>query len=610
VANDLTAEESRLFANAREMRSEVVAHRDKFLKPLWDERDRFYMGDQWYDQTLFEWQNPVVVNFCRKMCRWYLSLLTDQPARITVTGRSPDDYAPGPSGMSRTERVDALMRQRFDLLNMDARFALLYNYALPRGVSWYKVCVDPLKKRKIMVAGKEEIIDGEPDVPVIDPWFVMPDPNAAWSCDPVDVVDNCEYIFYWSMRSARYIKRAFPRFAERITGLQTVTQEDLPPWHFRQPNPYGGRSSKERWMPQANAAGSSTNTGGNWILPGTDIFHKYSRDRFMMWECWMKDPDYEKPVVVTGIGDTMLDVRESGHDHGQFPFGLFVVEPVPGKAMGFGILDSLIGPQRCFNTAAMQAFEAVTKANHRELVSEEDSIDSKKLVVGLPDQHLTYKVGAQPPTYLASPQFPPEVFRTMDTYRDLISNLSDIGEAVTASAMKAGVAGVAIEGMIDQAMQAIRMTERWNLPSKRRLGRLLLSDMQQLYKHTGYEVRVLGEGGDPQSILLAPDDFLGEYDFEIWPNSAMSLKFAEWFKKGMDLNGMLMQAQGQPLGFPLKELIRYANFPDPESLTKQIEQNLNTAGQMQALQQQVAELQKQVPQVQPQPGQPQGGQVR
>ena len=199
----MSAEDARLFSNAKEMKAEAVAHRATHLQHLWDQRNRFFMGDHWYDSDLLDYQFPVVINFCRKIYRWYLSLLTDQPSRISVAGRSPDDYEKGPNGgLSRVERIDANMRYRWDTLSMDNRMALGYSYALPYGLSWFKVFMNGAKKRRV----GDVVIEADTDVAVSDPWYVLPDPHAMWTCDPVDIMDTAEYLIFWSMRSARYIK--------------------------------------------------------------------------------------------------------------------------------------------------------------------------------------------------------------------------------------------------------------------------------------------------------------------------------------------------------------------------------------------------------------------
>ena len=610
---DLKPEEYRLVSNAREMKAEVDAYFDKHIKDEWDRRNRFHMGDQWYNVTLQDYQAPIVVNHCRKAHYWYLSLLTDTPAKLAVYGYGPDDYTKEMRGRdqngepimgySPVERVNKLVRQKWDELQMDNKHAIAISNALIYSVGWLKPCID--LSRSWEFNGSR--IRGDLNVHSIDPWFVRVDPTASWSANPIEAIDNAEYVYHGHFKSLRRLKRDYPHLRDRIDGLTGAKKDDFAPWQFRTVDPTTARAVESEWLPQANAAATPTaHTGGQWVKAQPRSEDYYDGRRAFVWEMWMRDSAFENGVVLTMADDLMLDIRPNPYDHGHFPFIPIVVNPIPGRLYGFGILDIIIPVQQALNRRHGQIFDILNWVKGQPLIYEEGSIDTDKLAME-PGVMLPYARGTSPPGWLQMPQIPAEAFRSIDDYKREIEELLGLSETVMAGDLKAGTAGVAIEGMIEQAMQRIRMTDRWNHASRTELGYQMLSIMQQLYRYTGYELRLLGEGGDPQSVFLKPDDIMGKKDFHIITSAALSLKKAEQFKKAMDLRAAPpIEQSGIPI--PDEDLIDLSELPNPENLKKSVEMNKGLQQQLMQMAEQIEQLQAQLQQVggggPPQPGGP------
>jgi hypothetical protein len=598
------------------MKAEVDAYFEKHIKAQWDRRNKFYMSDHWYDTTLQDYQAPIVVNHCRKAHHWYLSLLTDTPAKLSVYGYGADDYTKEQRGAdemgqpilgySPVERVNKLAQQKWDERQIDNKYATALSNALIYSVGWLKPCIDKSKTWIDPTTGKTVI--GDLNVHSIDPWFVRVDPTASWSANPIEVIENAEYVYHGHFKSLRRLRQDYPKAADKIDALAGAKKDDFAPWQFRTVDPTTSRGEEAQWLPEANAAGSSANTGGSWVKAEPRGGDYYDGRRAFVWEMWMREggPDYPNGVVLTIADETLLDVRANPYEHGHFPFIPIVVNPIPGRLYGFGIFDIIIPVQQALNKRHGQLFDMMNWVKGLPLTYEEGSFDPDKLVME-PGVKIPYRPGSQPPQWMQFPQIPAEAFRSIDGYKREIEELLGLSETVMAGSMKAGTAGVAIEGMIDQAMQRIRMTDRWNHASRTELGYQMLSIMQQLYRYTGYELRLMGEQGSPESIFLKPDDIMGKKDFKIITAAAETLKKEAQFKKAMDMRAAApIEQAGIPIPDP--DVIELSGLPNPEGLKKEVEMNKGLQQQIQQLQQENEMLQQELQQVAPEPemGQPGG----
>lgn len=617
---DMSAEEYRLWSNQKEMNAEFDAYFDKHLKEPFDRRNKFHMGDQWYDQTLQDYQAPIVVNHCRKGHDWYLSLLTDTPSKLAVYGYGPDDYEKPilgtdpqtgieQKGYSPVERVTKLVEQKWDELYMDNKLATALSYALIYSVGWLKPCIDRNRTFTVQTRqGPQKIPDV--NVHVIDPAFVGIDPTASWSANPIEAVGNAEYVRHRHLKSIRRLLRDYPHLREKIQGLQGAGKKDFPPWQFRTVDPTTSRGVEEEWLPQANAAGTSTYTGGQWVKgegPRSEDF--YDGRRVMVTETWMRDNSYPNGgVVVTTADELLLDIKPNPYAHGHFPFIPIVVNPIPGRLYGFGILDIIIPVQQALNKRHGQIFDILNWIKGQPLVSEEGSFDKSQLAME-PGVHITHRPGTPAPTWLQMPQIPPEAFRSIDDYKKEIGELLGVDETIMASTMKAGVSGVAGEQNIEQALQRIRLADKHNNAARAELGHQLLADMQQVYQYTGYELRIIGEQGHPESIFVTQDDMMGKKDFKIITFAARTLQKDAQFKKAMDLRAAPpIEQSGIPV--PDADLIELSDLPNPEGLKKEVETNKGLQQQIQMLQQENEMMQQQLQQAGPPPemaGAPPGG---
>jgi len=611
----LTAEHQRLLDNAKEMEREALDHFNKQLKNVLDTRHKMFMNDHWSGIPLEDWQTPFVANYCRQAHHWYLSLLTDTPSKLAVQGYSPDDYEPDKTGMSRVERVYKLVRWKWDDLRMDNRMMNLLSRALIFGHAFLKPYINPFKTWEAPVMtpnGKQYTrMYGDLDVAVLGPDEVLIDPNATWTADPIEVMETAEYVIHRHMVSVRRLKRWYPHLRDRIDALPTVKKEDIAPWRYRTVDTATGTTHDE-WLPQANAAGSSANTSGSWIKVPEAPDRFYDTRRVMVSEIYMRDSSAPSGMVcVTKVDEHLLEVRGSGladdkpypFAHNKFPFIFFVVNAIPGRAQGFGIFDIIIPVQLAFNKAHAQIFDYMNLFKGPPLIFEEGSIDVKKLAIA-PLVKIPYVAQAHPPTWLNLPVLPPEAFRRAAEYKEMMQDLIGVNEAIMAGSIKAGTAGVAVEGMLEQAMQRIRQIERENYAAKAELGYQMLSIMQQLYANTGIELRILGPYGSPQSVFLQPDDLMGKKDLRIISESARVLKKAEEFKKLMDLTAAPPPEQrGVPV--PDEVLIDAADVPNPDKLKEEVSAQRNLQEQLMQLQQENEQLKQQLGAAMPAPqGQP------
>lgn len=599
----LSAENSRLFNNAKSMCTEWESYRDKHLKDQWDRYNKFEQGDHWFDTPTEDHQAAVVLNHIRKIKYWYISLLTDQPAKISVHGRSQDDYAPPtdpntgepiPGGMGRVERVNKMLQYVWSTLYMENRRMTAWDYALTYSVGWFKPHINLNK----MFYDGQTYIPGDLDCAVLDPWFVGVDPSACWSANPVEILDTAEYMIHYAPQSIRRLTRTYPDMKGQIEGLAGATKEDFSPWHFRTTD--GEGKVRDEFIPQANAAGSTANTGGHWYdtpVKGQEI---YDGKQIMVKEVYFRDADYGK-VCLTIAGDMLLNVRGGGqrvhsdrqcdggeypYEHGEFPFVPYVVHPRAGRLYGYGILDILISPQEILNKAVGQIIDIRNMFKCPPIAIEEGSLDASKLVYA-PGVKIQYKPGSPAPTLMQSASIPPDLPQMVDMMQGMLQELGGINESLMSGNIKAGTPGVAVEGMIEQAMQRIRLLERYNIASNKMLGRQMISIMSQRYKYTGIEARILAPAGDPQSMFLGPDDWTGELDLEIAPAAALTMKKAEWFKKLMDIDATGRRA-------PLDRLAEYGGFPDPDALVIDIEQEMQIQQQMEMLQEENEQLKAQM----------------
>jgi hypothetical protein len=615
---DLNAEEYRISSNAKEMRAEVDAYFEKHLKAQWDQRNKFYMGDHWHDVTLERWQAPIVVNHCRKGHDWYLSLLTDTPSKLAVYGYGPDDYekpvmgqdpATGVpiKGYSPVERVTKLVEQKWDELHMDNKLATALSYALIYSVGWLKPCIDRNRTFTVQTSkGPREIPDV--NVHVVDPWHIRVDPSASWSANPIEAMGNAEYVYHGHFKSIRQLTRDYPKLKDKIEGLTGAKRDEFSPWAFRTVDPSTGKGVEDEWLPQANAAGTSTYTGGQWVKPGQPRSEDYyDGRRAFVWEMWMRDNSYpDGGVVARFADDLLLEFLPNPYEHKQFPFIPLVVNPIPGRLYGFGILDIIIPVQQALNKRHGQIFDILNMIKGQPLLYEEGSIDVNKLVME-PSVKIPYVRGMNKPEWMQFPSIPPEVFRSIDDYKQEIGELLGVDETIMASTMKAGVSGVAGQQNIEQAMQRIRLADKHNEAARAELGHQMLANMQQIYKHTGYELRIIGEQGHPESIFVKPDDMMGKKDFKIITFVARSMQKEAQFKKAMDMrNSAPIEQAGIPI--PDADVIELSGLPNPEGLKKEVETNKGLQQQIQQLEQEVQMLQQELQQAgPPMQGPPQPG---
>jgi hypothetical protein len=598
------------------MKREAEEHWNKSLKNLLDRRNRFYMGDQWYDVELEHWQAAPVINKCRQIVDWYWSLLTDSQAKLAVLGYSPDDYLVDENtGLSPVDRVTKLMRQKWDDLHIENLRGIALHHALWSGVGWLKVYIDPYKERTILhpnAQGMDERMQlpGDVAVAALGPSDVYIDPTASWTANPIEVTKTAEYMGQKHMVSVRALKRHYPHLAERIDALPTIDRKDFAPWKFRNVDPVSG-VQQEEWLPEANAAGSTANKSGQWVKVPPQQEMWYSGKRVCVTEHYMRDASAPTgKVCLTMVDDFLLEARGTSvqgdkpypFEHNHFPFTLLVANAIPGRTYGFGVLDNLMSIQQIINKSAGQILDYVNFFKGPPFVYEEGSIDMTNFAMA-PSCKVKFR-GERPPFWLHTPTPPAELFRTKQENIEILHDLAGINESIMAGNIKAGTAGVAVEGMIDQAMQRIRKVDRENLASNAEFGYQLLGVTQQVVKGTKYELRQLGPHGHPQSLFLQPDDMMGRKDFRITTDSARSLKMEALFKKLMDLSSA-PPAEQRGVAIPDDELIDAADVPQPDKLKEEVAATKSLQMMIQQLQQENEMLQQQLQQAgAPPPEQP------
>lgn len=580
----LTDEQQRVVENAKQMRGDATSYFDKVVKPRWEDNWALYIGDQHKDIPIEPPDAKIEINHCRKAVYFHIPLLTDARPTMAVHGVGAEDA-------EKAKFIDKFFNWKWDRLYMENRRAIAYHWACIFGLAWMHPFINMTKGFQAQGGW----VKGDVDVAVPDPGNVLIDPSTNWSANPIEAMDNAEFVIYQHLVPKRRLKIAYPHLADRIDALTGATQKDITPWSKIKHLIMNAVGANEEWIPASNPVGGTV-TGGSYVTKGQKQPYVYRGERPLVWHCWMRDENVKGGIrVVSMVEDLFLDEMPIPYNHGQFPFIPVVCNPIPGKVYGYGLLEIIRESQREYNRRREQIMNFLNIYNNPPIWFPLNSCkDPEKFIWKAGAKAFGETADAQAPQPLQQPTLPQDLYRLCEMCKEDMQELLGINENIMSGNLKAGSPGVAYEQVIEQALQRVRMIERWNNASFQRLGKQMLSLSQQHYGDTGYMVRVINELGQDGGRVLTADDWPAEYDLEFVPNSAYAVRQEVWFKKLMDL-----RATGERI--PIDTLIDYSGVPNAEALKK-------TVAAEKAKQQQIAAQQAAAQGVPPQGGQP-GGQM-
>jgi hypothetical protein len=239
-----------------------------------------------------------------------------------------------------------------------------------------------------------------------------------------------------------------------------------------------------------------------------------------------------------------------------------ICNPLPGRLVGYGLLDDIIPVQEELNKRRSQIMDILNWVKGPGVIREAGALAEDEKVVLTPGFDIERAPGKEFTIWSPQGMVPSDLWNSANKCEADIDLISGAGQPPE---LKAGTPGVALEEVIESQLLYIRQMERFNTPSFAELGKQCWAIMQQLYQDTGYVIRVIGESGDREPQVFAPDDIRGEFDFEWIPNSAYTLRRQIWFKQLGEL-----KALGAPV--PWSAFIDATDLPDKERIKKIIEE--------------------------------------
>lgn len=538
---------------SNEMYDEAKRWREKEFKGRAERNWRYFVGDQWHGKNVPRWKAKLVINHCARIVRTHLPYLTDARAQMAVHGRGPEDT-------ERAALIDRLFRFKWDELHMDMRQALAWFYVLIFGIAWYKPRVDPMLRNGM----------GDVDVAIPDPWHVMVDPAATWCVSPMEAPKNAQYVIQEIPKPLMMAKAQLKRIADdeaaaRACGyvrgsyeaLESLSAGEtmLPPWSSQALVTASGVAVET--IPVSNDS-TTSETGSSQMYVSMGPGTSYSdRKLVTITERWMRLPEYPNGYVMTFVENILIMKRPNPLRHQQFPFIPLVCNILPGRLVGYGVIDDLIPIQDEINKRRSQTVDLMNIYQGAPILAEKGALDVEKVLIA-PGVVIEKNPG-RTAEFWQPPPVPPDVWRAADKAEMDIDLISNIKEVLRGGDIKAGTPGVAMEQLAEAALAPIRMMERLNTPTHVELARQMWGIMQQLYERTGYVFRVVGSEGQPVPEIVNPEDIMGLYDFEFIPNSAYSLRRQVWFKTLMDL-----RAQGAPI--PWDVIVETTDLPNKEKI--------------------------------------------
>jgi len=534
---------------------------------------QYFIGDQWHGKRMAPWKAKCVINHCSKVVRHHLPLLTDARPTMAIYGREPSDAG-------RAKMADQVFQFKWDQLGMNVRRSLAYFYALVFGIGWFHPYIDPVLRDGMGDLGT--------DVP--DSWYCMPDPNATWQVSPADAMDNAEFFVYERPVPLRKIQRLLKQLAAKPEVAQMAGLVDGAVEHIDGLTGGGAQPvSKAPWARTAllTEAGvaietvplSGTTGSQQMFVPtrgGAKGGHK-GADLITYSEVYMKDADYPEGLLVRLVDDYAIQIGPNPTPDGKFPFIPIICNPLPGRLLGYGVIDDIIPLQNELNKRRSQIQDILNIYKGPPIIGDKGVLDDPENMVFGPGVFLEKTPGKDLQIW-QMPALPPDLWNSASAAETDIEKISGIGEMMAGRELKAGTPGVAVQDVMEAQLQRIRMIERWNNGSFVELGRQQFALLQKLILDTGieYMIRVVGESGMKEPYQVQPDDLRGDHDFEFIPNSAYTLRRAVWFKQLADLRAM-----GAPV--PWDALVDTTDLPDKEGIKKKIAEEEQRLAQEQAM---------------------------
>jgi hypothetical protein len=514
---------------------------------------QYFVGKQWEGTTMSSRKSKLTVNHCARLVRTTLPRLTDARPTMAIHAREPGD-------LESAKIADALFQFKWDQMHMDVKRSLTYFYALIFGIAWFKPRINPHIDR---LSIGDKLGDLAVDTP--DPWHVMPDPNATWSMYPYEAIERAQYVVYEFPINIRRLQSRVRELAENpevardaglVEGAVQYVEElkggeasERPPW------------SREVLLSEAGVAietvPASGQTGSSQIYtPSSTKTGPEETSELMLSEVWLRDPDYENPMVLTFCNEFALQIRESPLEHNQLPFIPVIINPLPGRLVGYGVLDDVIPLQDEINKRRSQIMDILNWVKGPGVLRDTGALVEGEEVVLTEGFDIELTPGKRFEIWSPKGMVPNDLWASADK---AVADLDEISMVGQQPELKAGTPNVALETVTESQLLPIRQMERWNNASFVELGQQCWSIMQQLYRDSGYVIRVVGEAAAREPRYFKGDDIRGQFDFEWIPNSAITLRRQLWYKQLTDLKGL-----GAPI--PWDAIIDVTDLPDKEGI--------------------------------------------
>jgi hypothetical protein len=307
-------------------------------------------------------------------------------------------------------------------------------------------------------------------------------------------------------------------------------------------------------------------------------------------ECWYLTP--AGMMVDTIVGEFCDSTRPSPYMDGKFPFVIYRDYERPDEFWGVGEPENLKLIQLGYNKTMSNVIDNATLMTNSVWVVERNSCDVDKLT-NQPGQVVEYSPDRPKPERVPGTPLPSFVTEILDRLKSDFDQVSGIND-VTQGRKPAGItAGVAIESLQEAANKRIGLKIRLLESFLAKVGRLLVSRVQQFYMEDRV-IRITGAGGEFSFLNVSPDEIQGQFDVIAKAGASLATSQAQKFQQATLLFDRLVKLDP---AVAAKMLLENAEIPNKDALLQELLQRIQMQEQMQqqaqAQQAQAAQAQQQ-----------------
>jgi len=279
-----------------------------------------------------------------------------------------------------------------------------------------------------------------------------------------------------------------------------------------------------------------------------------------------KYPYGRRTTACVGTGAIFLDDRPNPFEDGMWPYVFLTNSSAPSAMWGDSIPKMIYELGRHADKAICLLTEVLMKTAYPDLVLPKDCKISTQAYLNRPARIL------HPPTWMAaqgikwnlSPRIGPE----LPNYINILIKLADfvVGTSEVSRGTKPGgkVSGILASALQEASNLRIRMGNRLNANSLRKMGKMLYS---RLCQYVPFEVtkRILGHHNKPELITFNPGMIRG-YDVLVDDGVISGQERMQNFQ--------LMDYLTQKFGLHPKHLINMTDLPNKSELIKEAEEQM------------------------------------